>query len=115
MNDLVTRLAKGDHPVIISIRPEATLTALRECIDRGYVHVKFTDTRGGTEIGVRLDRGRSELKGSDFNSGSGTIHVVGNLTLDGEKVRCWAKIDLQTLAGLGHLEVLEEGVFASQS
>jgi hypothetical protein len=114
MNELIERLTEGDHPVVVSIRPESTLNALKECIERGYVHVRFTDTRGGTELGVRLDKSRSELEGGDFDSGSGSIEIVGNLTFNYEKVRCRAKIDLQTLAGRGHLELLEEKVPASQ-
>jgi hypothetical protein len=114
MNDLVARLATGDHPVVVSIRPEPTLKALRECIERGYVHVKFTDTRGGTELGIRLDKSRSELTGGDLNSGSGSVELVGNLTLNYERVLCRAKIDLQTLAGRGHLEVLGEQTPVSQ-
>jgi|SRR5579864_1063049 len=115
MNELVERLATGDHPVAVTIRPEPTLKALKECIDRGYVHVKFTGTRGGTELGVRLDRSLSELGAGDFDTGSGTIEIVGNLTLNYEKVRCRAQIDLHTFTGRGHLEVIKDQVPTVQS
>ena len=37
---------------------------------------------------------------------SGTVHLEGGLTLDYVKVRCIADIDLTTLAGQGHLEIV---------
>jgi hypothetical protein len=106
MSDLVQRLSQGEHPVEASLRPDRTATALKECIDRGYVHVKFTATRGGTELGVRLDPQASRYADADFETGVGTILLVGTLTLDYVKVRCTATLDLATLAGTGHLEPL---------
>ena len=55
MNELVQRLSEREHPIEASLRPEKTATALKESIDRGYVHIKFTNTKGGTDLGVRLD------------------------------------------------------------
>jgi uncharacterized protein YbdZ (MbtH family) len=52
---LVRRLAQGSHPLVAGLRPDKSVKALKEGIDRGYVHVKFTATKGGTELGVRLD------------------------------------------------------------
>lgn len=112
MNDLVQRLSTGDHRVEVSIRPERTLTALRQCLDRGYVHIRFTDTRGGTELGVPVDRERSMLV-ADFDSGKGQITIAGELTLDFVKVRCIAAVDLESFSGRGRLEVLQEATTAS--
>jgi hypothetical protein len=69
----------------------------------GYVHIKFTETRGGTELGVRLDRDTLDLSQADFENQMGKVHLEGNLTLDYVKVRCIADIDLRTLNGEGHL------------
>lgn len=102
-DDLVSRLSKGDHLVESSLRPEKTVQALKERIDLGYVHIKFTQTRGGTELGVRLDREALDLSQADFEGQKGTVHLEGELTLNYVKVRCIADIDLQTLAGKGHL------------
>jgi uncharacterized protein YbdZ (MbtH family) len=102
-DDLVTRLCKGDHHVEASLRPEKTAQALKDRIELGYVHIKFTETRGGTELGVRLDRDTIDLSRADFESQTGTAHLEGELTLDYVKVRCVADIDLQTLKGKGHL------------
>ena len=55
MNELVQKLSEAEHPIEASLRSEKTATALKESIDRGYVHIKFTNTKGGTDLGVRLD------------------------------------------------------------
>jgi hypothetical protein len=107
MNELVERLATGDHPVETA-RPEKTAKALKECIDRDYVHVMFKET--GTELGVQLNRGECNFTTGDFEAGTGTVHISGGLTLNYDKVRCVADIDLGTLEGTGHLEpVSDEG------
>jgi len=101
--DLVSLLCKGAHPVEASLRPEKTVQALKDRIDLGYVHIKFTETKGGTELGVRLDRDTLDLSQADFENQAGTAHLEGELTLDYVKVRCVADINLQTLKGEGHL------------
>ncbi|MDF5721299.1 MAG: MbtH domain protein [Rhizonema sp. PD37] len=107
MNELVQRLSQGEHPVEASLRPEKTATAFKESIDRGYVHIKFTNTKGGTDLGVQLDTEASNFNEADFLNQKGQVHIVGNLTLNYEKVRCIADIDLATLEGKGHLEPIE--------
>ena len=51
MDELVARLADGDHPVVVG-GPAPSLEQLQQSIDRGYVPIKFTDTQGGTELGL---------------------------------------------------------------
>ncbi|PYP84887.1 MAG: MbtH domain-containing protein [Blastocatellia bacterium AA13] len=104
---LVDRLCENDHPVEAGLRPEKTVKLFKEAIDRNYVHIKFTDTRGGTELGVRLDRDACDFTGADFEAGSGSVHVEGGLTLDYVKVKCIADIELGQLAGRGRLERVE--------
>ena len=103
---LVKRLAEGDHPIILS-RADNSVESFKESIDRGYVLIKFTNTQGGTELGVRLDHERTDLSQADFEQNQGTAHLEGNLTLNYVKVRCLADVELATLDGKGHLEVLE--------
>lgn len=107
MNELVQRLSDGEHPVEASLRPEKTVEALKESIDRGYVHIKFTETKGGTELGVRLDQEASDLSKADFSGEAGSVHLVGDLTLNYVKVQCIADIDLNTFEGKGRLMPLE--------
>jgi uncharacterized protein YbdZ (MbtH family) len=104
---LVDRLTEGDYPVEVGLRPERTVKLFKDAIDRDYVHIKFTGTRGGTEIGVRLDREASDFTKADFENGSGTVHIEGGLTLDYVKVKCVADIDLKSLEGTGHLVKVE--------
>src|SRR5215218_7537989 len=91
---LVDRLSTGDHKIVVSQRPEPTVKALKESIDSGYVRVKFTETKGGTELGFKVDAGASDLSGANFDEGTGKVRIVGGLTLDYVKVRCIAEIDL---------------------
>lgn len=100
---LVERLCEGKHRVEAGLRPEKTLKLFKEAIDRNYVHVKFTETKGGTELGVRLDTQTCDFSNADFETGTGTVHVEGGLKLDYVDVRCIADIELGTLEGTGYL------------
>jgi hypothetical protein len=108
VNDLVQRLATGSHPVEVSLRPERTLKLFKEMIDRSHVLIKFTQTRGGTELGVPLDKTRSDLSQANFDEGTGKVHIAGEITLDYVPVRVVADIDLASLGGEGHLEILND-------
>lgn len=106
-NSLVELLCEGSHAVEVALRPERTLKLFKEAIDRDYVCIKFTQTKGGTELGFRLDEAASDLTNANFESGKGPVHIEGNLTLDYVKIKCIADIDLSTLAGMGHLVKVE--------
>lgn len=105
MDELVQRLSQGDHTITANRYQSAE--DLKQAIDRGYVLVKFVNTRGGTELGLRLDSALSNVSGADFGQSTGIVHLVGNLTLNYVKVRCVADIDIATLDGKGHLQILE--------
>jgi uncharacterized protein YbdZ (MbtH family) len=102
-DDLVERLSVGKHPVVATRLAESTASALKERIDVGYVHVKFTETSGGTELGVRLDPKAVDLSRADFENQRGSAHLEGSLKLDYVQLRFVADIDLGTLAGTGRL------------
>jgi hypothetical protein len=111
MNDLTERLTV-DQPIIMG-GSEPTVEELRERTgEMGYVLVKFTETRGGTELGFSLDREASDISGANFDESTGTVHVEGHLILNDDPVRCIANIDLATLKGTGRL-ALEERVPAT--
>lgn len=109
-NSLVDRLCEGSHAVEVGLRPERTAKLFKEAIDRDYVCIKFTQTKGGTEIGFRLDKDASDLSKANFESGKGPVHIEGNLTLDYVKVKCIADIELSTLEGMGHLVKVDANV-----
>jgi hypothetical protein len=106
MNDLIKRLTQGLHPIAAE-RSQSPLE-LREQIERKFILLNFSGTRGGTELGSQLDMERTDLSGADFTQGVGVVRLVGNLTLDYEKVQLVADIDLATLKGTGHLVLTEE-------
>jgi hypothetical protein len=86
------------------IRPEKTVQRLRESLDRTHVYVKFTATRGGTELGLRVDPTMTDLSQADFDKQSGTVHVVGTVTLNDVPLRCIADVDLGTFDGFGYVQ-----------
>src|SRR5262245_18023442 len=106
MNELVERLSNGLHPIVAE--RSGSPRELREQIERGFVLLKFPNTRGGTELGSQLDMDETRLDGADFDSGTGNVHLVGNLTLNYDKVRLVADIDLASLKGTGQLVLVEE-------
>ncbi len=105
-DDLVARLAEGPQPVELGLRPEKSIAALQGCLDRGFVHIVFPQTQGGTELGIKLDRDDSDLSQANFETQTGKIRLVGGLTLNYTKVRCIADVDLATFGGQGHLEII---------
>ncbi|MEL6702983.1 MAG: MbtH domain protein [Bacteroidota bacterium] len=108
MDSLVKRLSSGSQSVEASLRPERTAAELQEAIGRELVHIRFTETRGGTELGVALDMDRTDTGNADFAKGQGTVHLEGTLSLNYVPVRCVADIDLESLEGTGRLVVENE-------
>ena len=106
MSELPNKLSDGRHRIICRPKRGDARTELKEAIERRYVHVLFTETRGGTELGFGLDETRSDLSKADWEAGEGSVHLEGTLTLDGVPVRCVADLDVATVEGEGHLEIL---------
>ncbi|GCE15693.1 MbtH domain protein [Tengunoibacter tsumagoiensis] len=108
MDDLVQRLSQGDQPVTVG-GPKPSLEEFRKRVEEmGYVFIKFTATRGGTDLGVRIDRAATDLSKAFFDQATGVAHIEGTLTLNYVPVRCVADIQLESLEGTGHLVVLAE-------
>jgi uncharacterized protein YbdZ (MbtH family) len=90
--------------VEILIRPETTPARLKERLEEvNYLHLVFTGTRGGTELGVEVDLESSDWSSVDFEAGVGKFHLEGDLTLDFVPVRCYADLDVATMSGEGRL------------
>ena len=100
MSALVEKLSQGEHPV--SLVRYKDIAGFKEALARGFVLVKFTQTQGGTEIGVSLEETPS---GVDLENKS--VSLRGSLTLDYQPVRCIANVDLETLTGYGCLETVK--------
>jgi hypothetical protein len=111
MNDLTQRLTI-EQPIVMG-GTEPTVEELRERTgEMGYMLIKFTGTRGGTELGFPLDRDATDISAADFDNTTGTVHVEGNLILNGDPVRCIADIDLAALNGTGRLALREAATVA---
>ncbi|MGH3164383.1 MAG: hypothetical protein ACRDN0_00625 [Trebonia sp.] len=109
MNDLTERLTVEQSIVMGGAEP--TVEELRNRTgELAYVLVKFTETRGGTELSFPVDRDATDLSEADFDEVTGIVHIEGNLILNGDPVRCIANIDLATLKGTGRLALEENAV-----
>ena len=108
INELVQRLSKGKHEVILEDGNES-YEDIKNRIENGFVHVKFTKTIGtGTEIGINVDLNSTNIKDVDFNKKSGTLHIEGTTNLNYDPVRCIADINLVNKKGKGFLKVIIE-------
>jgi len=113
MNELTERLTIEQQIIMGGADP--TVEELRDRTgEMGYVLVRFTQTRGGTELGFPLDRAMTDLSHANFDEGTGTVHVEGNLILNDDPVRCIADIDLATLKGTGRLALEEKAAAATE-
>jgi hypothetical protein len=107
MNELTQRLTV-DQPVVVG-GPDSSLEELRRRLNEiGHVFIKFTETRGGTDLGIRVNRAACDDSAANFSDGTGTVHVEGTVILNDDPVRCIANIDLATLKGTGHLVLVEK-------
>ena len=107
LNELVQRLSKGKHEVVIGHRDEP-YKEIKERVEDGYIHIKFTKTRGGTELGINVDLKSTNVKDLDFTKGEGVLHIEGTTNLNYNAVRLIADIDLASRKGEGFLEVVSE-------
>lgn len=107
-DNLVKYLSEGAHPVEVGLRPDRTVKIFKETIDRGYVHIKFTDTMGGTELRTSLDAVACDFANADFENRTGEVHLEGDIHINYVRARCVANIDISTLTGTGHLEHLSD-------
>ena len=106
--NLVDRLCEAEHLVAVRPRPERISKQFKEAIDNDCIHIRFTQANGETELGIRLNRDASNFSGADFENGTGTVHIEGDLPLDYIPVKCTADIDLSRLEGKGHLVKLKQ-------
>lgn len=106
MNELIERLSIGKHPVVFEVRSKGMQEIKHRLIELKFVFVKFTSTRGGTELGINVEDNFTCLNNANLEEGIGNIHIVGWCTLNYHKVRCVADIDLASMEGTGYLELV---------
>lgn len=103
MNELVQKLSKGRHEVVIGYKNE-TYEEIKKRVEEGYIHIKFTKTKGETELGINIKN--TNIKEIDFNQLTGLLHITGTTNLNYNTVACIFDIDLATMKGMGHLEIV---------
>ena len=101
---LVQRLAGGDHRAEVRTSAEDKLAYLRDRLDVGYLHVFFPDTRGGTELGIKLESDSVKSALQQIASG-GDVSLSGYLVLDGVEAMCRVRLRTPDLLGQGGLSV----------
>lgn len=108
MSELVSFLSSAERAV--ELPRYGSPAELGESIARNHVLVRFPETRGATELGLPLDRARTDVDGADFDAGRGTVTLVGTLSLDFVEVECAVALDLATMTGSGRLRPLAAAV-----
>lgn len=103
---LLEKLSQGGHPIEVLGLAEAGAQGLRQRVEAGHVRVLFTDTQGGTELGLRFDPQAVDAGAADWDAGKGRLRLAAELRLDGAAVRCAVDIDIERLQGMGRLEIL---------
>ncbi len=105
MNELVERLSSKKYSVQAN-RPDKSAAELKKRIDMNFVHILFKET--GTELGIFLDQEKCDYTNVDWDEGTGKAHFEGAITLNYEKVRCVADINVKTMNGKGQLHLIED-------
>ena len=105
INELVERLANGKHQVVIGSRGES-YEEIKQRIEDGYIHIKFSQTKGETELGINVDLSKANLAQLDFINGTGVLHIEGTTNLNYHPVRCIAEINLSERKGEAYLVIL---------
>jgi len=109
INPTVEFLTKGKHPVT-TLPTNKSLKELEDALLRDYVHIHFTDTKGGTCLGIKVNKSKTNYHQEDFINGKGVLHIEGTLKLDYVPLHCIADIDLSSLKGTGYLQRIEEKI-----
>jgi hypothetical protein len=103
MDELVRFLSEGSHKICVD--RAKTPADFRTSLDDGFVLLRFPDTRGGTTLGVRLDKARCELGEAGTSS---PVKVVGTLVLNYNEIELTANIDPTTLEGTGSVALIAD-------
>jgi hypothetical protein len=105
MDELVEKLSNGKHLVEVVIRPKVDSETFRQCIDDRYVHLRFLDTNGGTEVGIPIDSVSEGDAQQLAQSGEPTLKIEGEFSLNFTPVRCVATIDTGSFRGFAEVRV----------
>jgi len=107
-NELVRKLMNEQPVQIIRYLEEGkpSIEKLRRAVETGYILVKFTETKGGTELGcnVKNDNPKCSIQWKENSQ----LTFSGRLKLDFTPILVHATIDCTTFQGTGRVEVTED-------
>jgi hypothetical protein len=106
INELVRKLSEGKHDVSLNERGE-DIQELKERIEQGFIHIKFTQTQGGTELGIKIDKEKSNMN-VPAGKNTGQWHLEGTAILNYNHVRCIVDVNLKTMKGKGYLQIIND-------
>lgn len=104
MDKLVEFLAEGSHPVCVILKPEKTLDELIQCFKRKFINLEFTDTKGGTEIGINI--GPNSTNENEINHLTKEVYIEGELYMNFVKVKVESNIKVCDFSGFGSLKII---------
>lgn len=97
-SETVKYLTNGTHPISCKGIYQ-TQQNLNKALSEQHLHIVFTDTKGQTCLSLRLDQQPS------LNGEKGCVEFLGTLMLDFVQLRCSGTICLESLEGVGKLEI----------
>lgn len=106
------RLWRGEHRITYRARRDDPAAELHEAVEPEVRPCPFTETRDVTELGFELDEEKSGLSKADLDNGRGTVHLAGELTLNGVRVRGRPRSEHERR--LGHLVTQDEPELAAR-
>jgi len=106
MSQLAHRFSQGTHQVTYRPRHGRARSELCADVERQYFHMMFMDAAGEIEFGFPSDRARCDFSGANWEAGDGSIHIEGELGLNGSPARCIVDLDLRTMQGRGRVDVV---------
>ncbi|MBP3325579.1 MAG: hypothetical protein J6L77_04060 [Coprococcus sp.] len=103
MDTLVTFLISKQQPVRAVLKPDETLDEFVACMKRKFVNLVFTDTKGNTEIGIKI--AESSVKAEEIDDSTETIILRGECGLNFEKIKVKVELSLKDFAGFAEITV----------
>lgn len=102
MDTLVAFLMSKQQPVKAVLKPDETLDEFVACMNRKFVNLVFTDTKGSTEIGITLTE--STLKADEIDDSTETIILQGKCGLNFEKIKVKVELSLKDFTGFAEVK-----------
>jgi hypothetical protein len=104
LKTLVEKLISTKHSVVIGYRNESD-EELAESLKDRYIHIKFPNTQGETELGISIDPNLSNIDEFLDHPDQGTLHIAGRTVLDSQPILCSVQINKKTREGIADVQL----------